>query len=270
MSVLVTTDSDAPALADMWSISGQLLHTPLYRRTHAALLAAAIGDHDVALLDAACGTGFPLLELHRMGFTDLTGADADADLLARFRAAIAADAALCDWQPDLIIARWQELPQRIARRYDVVLNVDAAIGFMDSWLPGEMRAGEAAILARVTEVLRNFHAVTRPGGRFFIGLQKNNHKGNRYYPMFVGRMQLGGIEAEAHWNMSYDWQRRIKTWVNVVTEGGRTHEQTRYSYLFDLAELADLLRAAGFASVEQLPTPDALYEDILMARRGPL
>ncbi len=270
MTALVTTESDAPKLADMWSISGQLLHTPSYRRTHAALLADAIGDRGQAVLDAACGTGFPLIELCRMGFTDLSGADADADLLARFRAAIAADATLHDWQPDLVLARWQELPQRIARRYDVVLNIDAAIGFMDSWLPGEMRVGEAAIFARVTEVLRNFHSMTRPGGRFFIGLQKNNHKGNRYHPMFVGRMQLGGIEAEAHWNMSYDWQRRIKTWVNVVTAGGRTYRQTRHSYLFDLAELAGLLRAAGFASVEQLPTPDGLYEDILIARRAPL
>jgi SAM-dependent methyltransferase len=270
MTALIMTDSDAPNLADMWSISGQLLHTPSYRQAHAALLADAIHDRHQSILDAACGTGFPLLELRRMGFADLTGADADADLLARFRTAIAEDATLRAWQPDLILARWQELPQRIARCFDVVLNVDAAIGFMDSWLPGEMRVGEAAVFARVSEVLRNFHAVTRPGGRFFIGLQKNNHKGNRYYPMFVGRMQLGEIEAEAHWNMSYDWQRRIKTWVNVVTAGGRTYEQTRHSYLFDLAELADLLRTAGFAAVEQLPTPDALYEDILIARRAPL
>lgn len=261
-------DAVAPKLADMWSVSGQLLHTPDYRHTHAVLLAAAIGMRDQSLLDAACGTGFPLFELRQLGFTDLTGADADADLLARFRATIAADAALADWRPDLIEVTWQRLPQVIARRFDVVLNVDAAIGFMDSWAPGEMRVGGAAIFARVVEVLRNFHAVTKPGGRFLIGLQKNNHKGNSYYPMEVGRMSLGGVEATAQWNMSYDWDRRIKTWVNLVTLDGRTHSQTRQSYLFDLAELADFLMAAGFAKVERLATPDALYEDILIAHRG--
>jgi SAM-dependent methyltransferase len=260
--------SDTARLADMWSVSGQLLHTPDYRRSHAALLAAAIGARDQSLLDAACGTGFPLIELRYLGFTNLTGADADADLLARFRAAIAADANLADWQPDLIEVSWQRLPLVIHRRFDVVLNVDAAIGFMDSWAPGEMRVGPAAIFARVIEVLRNFHAVTRPGGRFFIGLQKNNHKGNTYYPMEVGRMALDGVEAHAQWNMSYDWERRIKTWVNLVTLDGRTHSQTRQSYLFDLAELGDLLVAAGFEHVERLATPDDLYEDILIGHRG--
>lgn len=265
---MAIADSDAPNLADMWSISGQLLHTSAYRRAHAALLADAIGRRDSVILDAACGTGFPLIELRQLGFGDLTGADADADLLARFHAAIGANPQLAAWHPDLILARWQELPRHVDRSFDVVLNVDAAIGFMDSWLPGEMRAGEVAIFARVTEVLRNFHAVTRPGGRLFIGLQKNNHKSNLYCPMFVGRMQLGAIEAEAHWNMTYDWQRRIKTWVNVVVAGGKTYTQTRHSYLFDLAELADFLRAAGFARVERLPTPETLYEDILIAHRA--
>jgi SAM-dependent methyltransferase len=260
--------SDTVKLADMWSVSGQLLHTPYYRRKHAAVLAAAIDRRDQSLLDAACGTGFPLIELRRLGFTDLTGADADADLLARFRSAIANEPDLADWQPDLINVTWQRLPQVIDRRFDVVLNVDAAIGFMDSWAPGEMRVGSAAIFARVIEVLRSFRAVTCPGGRFFIGLQKNNHKGNTYYPMEVGRMSLGGVEAHAQWNMSYDWERRIKTWVNLVTLDGRTHSQTRQSYLFDLAELADFLTAAGFERVERLATPDDLYEDILIAHRG--
>lgn len=264
----LAVDPTAPKLADMWSVSGQLLHTADYRRAHATLLAAAIGDRKLSLLDAACGTGFPLVELRRAGFADLTGADADADLLARFRATIADDAALAGWRPDLIEVTWQKLPQVIRRCFDVVLNVDAAIGFMDSWAPGEMRVGREAIFARVIEVLRNFHAMTNPGGRFFIGLQKNNHKGNTYYPMDVGRMSLGGVEAQAQWNMSYDWDRRIKTWVNLVTVGGRTYSQTRQSYLFDLAELEGFLRAAGFARVARLPTPDELYEDILIARRG--
>jgi SAM-dependent methyltransferase len=256
-------NADDVTLAEMWSISGQLLHTPTYRHRHATLLAKAIDDPALSILDAACGTGFPMIELHDLGFHNLTGSDADAELLARFRAEIAARHP--HWQPDLIEASWQELPQKITRQFDVVLNVDAAIGFMDSWLPGEMRSGPANIFTRVTEVLRNFHAVTRPGGRFFIGLQKNNHKGNRYYPMFVGRMRLGAIEAEAHWHMTYDWATRIKTWVNIVRIDGQEHAQTRRSYLFDLDELAGFLLQAGFAHVERLPTPDDLYEDILIA-----
>ncbi|WP_374652251.1 class I SAM-dependent methyltransferase [Dongia sp.] len=259
--------NEALPLAEMWSISGQLLHTPAYRREFGALLAQALGTPAQSILDAACGTGFPLIELHTLGFDDLTGADADAELLEKFRAALQSRADPGQWQPELIRARWQELPRRIGRRFDSVLAVDAAIGFMDSWVPGAMRQGKAAIFARIVGVLRNFHAVTKADGRFFIGLQKNNRKDNSYCPMFVGRMRLGAGEAEAHWNMSYDWESRIKTWVNMVTIEGRTYEQVRQSYLFDLGELADLLRAAGFDRVVQLPTPDTLYEDILIAHK---
>lgn len=255
-------------LAEMWSISGKLLHTAAYRRTFADLLASAIGDRDQSILDAACGTGFPMIELRALGFRNLAGADADPDLLDEFRATLDARPDLGRWQPDLKLARWQELPDCIDRSFDVVLNVDAAIGFMDSWIPGNMRRGQDAIFARVVDVLRNFHAVTKPGGRFFIGLQKNNHKGNHHYPMFVGRMQIDGREALAHWDMRYDWQSRIKTWVNRVEWDGQRFEQVRQSYLFDLDELADFLRAAGFAEVARLPTPDDLYEDILIATRG--
>jgi SAM-dependent methyltransferase len=257
-------------LSDMWSVSGQVLHSPAYRQRHADLLAEAIGGRAQRILDCACGTGFPMIELHALGFASMTGSDADADLLAEFRTRLWE----IGWQPDLIEASWQTLPARLAQHYghlptyDVVLNVDAAIGFMDSWVSGEMRAGRDNIFARVTEVLRNFHAVTAPGGRFFIGLQKNNHKGNSFYPMKVGEMMLDGVRAEAHWHMRYDWESRIKTWLNIVRVDGREYTQTRQSYLFDLAELADFLRAAGFVEVERLPTPDDLYEDILIAHRG--
>lgn len=257
-------------LSDMWSVSGQVLHSPSYRQMHADLLAAAIGARDQRILDCACGTGFPMIELHALGFGTITGSDADADLLAEFRARLAE----IRWQPDLIEATWQTLPQRLEQRFgslpvfDVVLNVDAAIGFMDSWNAGAMRQGPENIFARVVEVLRNFHAVTAPGGRFFIGLQKNNHKGNSFYPMKVGEMMLDGVRAEAHWHMTYDWESRIKTWLNIVRVDGREYTQTRQSYLFDLAELAGFLREAGFADVERLPTPDDLYEDILIAHRA--
>lgn len=209
-----------------------------------------------------------MIELHELGYTHLTGSDADRDLLEKFRVRLAGDKSLASWHPRLVEASWQQLPQRLPEQFDVVLNVDAAIGFMDSWGEGEMRHGPDLIFARVVEVLRNFHAMTAEDGRFFVGLQKNNHKGNRYYPMFVGEMAVDGVLAEAYWNMSYDWETRIKTWVNIVRLGGREYTQTRQSYLFDLAELAGFLRAAGFSEVERLPTPDDLYEDILVAYRS--
>ena len=262
---LISSQTETPVkLADMWSVSGQLLHTPSYRQAHASILAAAIGRRDHSILDAACGTGFPMIELHDLGFTDLAGSDADADLLEKFR-----DRVPPGWHPMLTVATWQNLPQAITRPFDAVLCVDAAIGFMDSWLPGEMRQGPDSIFARVTEVLANFRAVTAPGGRFFIGLQKNNHKGNHFYPMRVGEMEIEGRLAEEHWHMTYDWETRIKTWLNIVRIDGREYAQTRRSYLFDLAELGEFLRAAGFARVERLPTPEDLYEDILIAHRAP-
>ena len=66
-------------LADMWSVSGQLLHTPAYRRAHAALLATALGRHNLSILDAACGTGFPMIELHELGYNSYVTIEREID-----------------------------------------------------------------------------------------------------------------------------------------------------------------------------------------------
>jgi SAM-dependent methyltransferase len=247
----------------MWSISGKLLHTDTYVAKYSDMLAHIIGASSVSILDTACGTGFPALNLIEKGFCNISCSDADEDLLDEFRQRMSASAV------DLTLMRcgWQTLSQSIKNQYDVVLCVDAAIGFMDSWMDGEMRSGPARILDRVTEVLRQFVSVTANGGRFIIGLQKNNSRSNVYYSMLVGSFPVEGIEAEAWWNMSYDWEARVKTWENVVTWKGQRFTQTKQSYLFDKAELAELLLKAGFSSVREAPTPADIYEDILIATR---
>ena len=258
----MTAAISADDLASMWEASGDALHDPSYRRRHAAILAAAIGDTGRSIIDTACGVGFPALDLVRMGFRRIVGADADEGLLQRFDARLREAGAAVP----LVRTSWQTIDRDVDSDFDVVLNVDASIGFMDSWGGRPMAEGEEAIFARVRSVLGNFHRLTKPGGMLVIGLQKNNNKGNRAHTEHVGaRGPAGG--PTARWEMSHDWVTRIKTWVNVLEVGGQEFRQTKTSYLFDKFELARFLYDAGYDRVHELATPPDLYEDLLCARR---
>lgn len=258
---------DRDLLAKLWTVCEQLLHDGEYKSSYVEWLTEnllSFGDHSQRILDTAAGVGFPSLDLVKSGFVNVTCADADADLL---RTLIAASQQTVN-QPLAIRCMWQQLPNIIQNEFDTVLCLDASIAFMDSWGTAQMVEGPEEICHRVREVLRNFHQLTAPGGRFLVGLQKNNNRSNTdRYVMEVGKSTIGGLPATATWDMRYDWDARRKTWNNIVAYNGKDHRQTRHSYLFDKAELADFLVEVGFSKAVEIPTPEHFYEDVVVAFR---
>jgi SAM-dependent methyltransferase len=249
-------------LHEMWDISGKALHTPEYRSKHSAILANAVESTDSRILDTACGAGFPSLDLYRAGYRHILAADADENLLSRFRTLIGRKHLVMETMQ----TTWQHIHQSVNRQFDVVLNVDASIGFMDTWMGGTMSQGQDLIFARIEGVLRNFRQCVRPGGCLIVGLQKNNHKGNKYCQMDIGASSVDGLSFFTRWEMHYDWSARIKVWKNIIRTGDKVLEQVTRSYLFDKFELTELMYAVGFESVRELATPVELYEDLLLAR----
>ncbi len=266
MQIVVEQDN-RERLAALWTVCEQLLHTPHYKATYSSWLSEALqthGDKAQTIFDTAAGVGFPAKQLYEADFKNLWCSDADPDLLRQLMALIGCQknevAVLC--------VDWQSLPQTVMNQFDTVLCLDASIGFMDSWSAGAMVSGPDTVLARVREVLRNFYDVTKPGGHFYVGLQKNNNRSNtERYVMEVGTAELDGSKATATWDMRYDWPTRRKTWVNKVEYRGDIYEQTRHSYLFDKSELMRMLVEIGFEDSWELATPEFFYEDIMVARK---
>jgi SAM-dependent methyltransferase len=263
-----TLVNERELLAKLWTVCEQLLHTDDYKKSYANWLSEALlhgADRSITIMDTAAGVGFPSRQLLAQGFPNIWCSDAAPDLL---KSLIANGEDLEKTAPVLCL-KWQDLSHVIMSRFDAVLCLDASIGFMDSWGAEEMVSGPDAICERVREVLRNFYTLTKPGGRFFIGLQKNNNRGNtERYVMPVGKAKLDGHTATATWDMRYDWPARRKTWLNQVEYQGKLYKQTRCSYLFDKHELAGFLRDVGFIDATEIQTPDFFYEDVIVAQRG--
>lgn len=255
-------------LAHLWTVCEQLLHTEDYKSAYAEWLAKLLGEKgskSQSILDTAAGVGFPSVQLVTDGFDSIWFADADPDLLRSLQGSLNSE----QRAGPVICAMWQDLPNIVLTQFDTVLCLDASIAFMDSWGTSQMVEGPEPILGRVTEVLENFFRLTAPGGSFYVGLQKNNNRTNTSrYVMEVGKARIGDAEAKATWDMRYDWEKRRKTWNNIVTFQGKEYRQTRHSYLFDKEELASLLLDAGFTSAQEVATEDFFYEDVIVATKG--
>ena len=262
-----TSADDRALLAQLWRVCEQLLHDPHYKTHYGNWLAQTLltnGTKDQRILDTAAGVGFPAIQLCDHGFTSVSCSDADLDLLWSLKR----NAGVFAPRIPTVCVRWQDLPTVIVDHFDTVLCLDASIGFMDSWGDVGMVSGPDSVCRRVRNVLSNFFQLTRPGGRFLVGLQKNNNRGNtEHYVMDVGTAVVDGYDATAVWDMRYDWALRRKTWINRVTYKGKTFEQVRNSYLFDKQDLIGFLTDIGFASVQEVATPDFFYEDAVMATK---
>lgn len=268
MKDLTEETTDRELLARLWTVCEQLLHTDQYKSAYTDWLSQLLkrsGPKSQSILDTAAGVGFPSVQLASDGYESIWFADADPDLLRSLQASLNRQQRTYP----IICAMWQNLPDIVMNQFDTVLCLDASIAFMDSWGTSQMVEGPDTILRRVTDVLENFFKLTAPGGSFYVGLQKNNNRNNMsQYVMEVGTAMIGDAEATATWDMRYDWDRRRKTWNNIVRFQGEDYRQTRHSYLFDKEELASMLVDAGFTSAQEVATEDFFYEDVIVAKKG--
>ena len=184
-----TSADDRALLAQLWRVCEQLLHDPHYKTHYGNWLAQTLlinGTKDQRILDTAAGVGFPAIQLCDHGFTSVSCSDADLDLLWSLKRNAGAFAP----RIPTVCVRWQDLPTVIVDHFDMVLCLDASIGFMDSWGDVGMVSGPDSVCRRV-----------------------------------------------------------------------------RNSYLFDKQDLIGFLTDIGFASVQEVATPDFFYEDAVMATK---
>src|SRR5437868_5606423 len=106
---------------ELWNIAAQLLHDPDYSKRYAQYLADIIKDKDAQILDTACGTGFPSINLYQAGFRNITGFDGNVDALELFKEKI-------DKIP-LTHGNWNTINESIKDQFDVLLNTDNSLPY---------------------------------------------------------------------------------------------------------------------------------------------
>jgi len=242
---------------ELWNIAATLFHNPDCSKRYIQYLVDIIQDKNARILDTACGTGFPSIDLYQAGFKNIVGFDGSADAIKLFRERF-------DKIP-LTVGSWQNIDEIIKDQFYVLLNVDNSLPYMDSWQKeSQMADNEEEINRRVINILKKFYTLLKPNGKLIIAIAKNNDKSFGSATQFnLGNGIYDSKQVSAVWNITYDWEHKIKTFDNEVIIDGKTYHMIGRSYLITKEETGDLLTKAGFSRTEIVET-DNLYDNFIV------
>lgn len=247
----------------IWQISAEILHSSTYRQNYIEVLGKIITSKSALVLDTACGTGFPSLDLLKQGYSNITCVDADREMLAIFERKVNLQGII----PKIIVSCWQDLNLKVFDVYDIVLNCENSFVYLDTWNNDQgMASTENEIFTRMRQVLKNFYGCLSPSGKMVIGLAKNNQKNFNEATIELGTTDYKGKKVNVLWKLYYNWSTRIKTSVIVTGFDGKEVTVPYKSYLIDRQELAALMREVGFNQVEVVSVDD-IYDDLLIGSK---
>jgi SAM-dependent methyltransferase len=259
----MTEDKKIIDATEVWHIAADALHTHDFRTKYLDALDFAIREKRLSILDTAAGTGFPTVDLYKAGFTNIEASDADkksVDLLQKYFQNVNIPIPVSE-------GKWQELSQKISKRFDVIINTDNSFVYMDGWSEGgHFASGTEAVFERISLVLKNFYDVLNDRGFVIIGLSRHYHPGTKDYRLPL-EYEQNGEKVNIEWYGAMDWETRENRWT-VKVEGGKFRgEFLKRSYAVTKEEVADLMRKIGFKRVHILE-PDGTRDNFIIGLRS--
>ncbi len=210
------------------------------------------------VLDCACGSGFPALELSRRGY-DVTCTDGSEAMLAHFRRNARVDGSSLG--AELVL--WEDLPKRYGGAFDVVMNR----GGGNYIYAGAWDAEGLAERSAMVEALRQWAACLRPGGRFYVDITRAADL-ERVEPSAVVHptMLVGDHVVNVAEEIGIDRDTMIRTWHGVLTVDGQDYEFRRRCRPLQHVELVEILTSLGLTGVRKTPISGEYY-DVYTATR---
>lgn len=191
------------------------------------------------ILDCACGSGFPAIELARRGY-DITCSDGSEAMLEHFRRNAAREAV----DVPATHARWENLAYHHDSTFDVVMCRGASFPYAGTWDMDSPPSREM-----LSTSIRQFAACLRPGGRLYLDLPHAADLSRRK-PQRVRhpRLKVGSHTIDLAETVTNHPDRRIRRWETRLTVNGRTTTFERRSHLLWPHELAELFHDAGLGN----------------------
>ncbi len=212
---------------------------------------------DSRVLDCACGTGFPALDLHELGYR-MSCTDGSAFMLERFRRkASAAGIALEPTQ-----ARWEELGALYPELFDVVMCRGCSLIYAGTW-DTEAEPDWSVFVASV----ENFVRCLRPGGRLYIDTTREEELHGEYPQVEEHAPRtIDGHRVEWRERITADPQTRVRSWQVSLRVDDASVDFERKSHFVPHADFVKVLEDAGLEGVNRVEVPGERYA-VFVGRR---
>jgi SAM-dependent methyltransferase len=221
-------------------------------------IAAWLGPpKDLRVLDCACGSGFPSLDLHRLGYR-MTCTDGSDFMLERFRRK--ARAAGYELEPRR--ARWEDLGTLFPAMFDVVLCRGCSLIYAGTWDTD----ADPDWSAFVTSV-ENFAQCLRPGGRLYVDtttpedLAASSPQVEEYGPHVID-----GHRVQWREEVSTDADAGVRNWRVSLRLDDEPINFERKSHYVPHAKFVKVLEDAGLDVVGPIEIPGERYA-VFIGRR---
>lgn len=252
--MLLLDDGGPPDIAALWELC---LRFEYDRAELVSGLSEWLGESDgQRVLDCACGTGFPSIDLARRGY-NMTCSDGSALMLGYFKRR--ADLEGVSVQARLV--GWEELTSSYDTQFDVVICRGCSLPYAGTWddnAPPDRRVLEASV--------RQFAASVRPGGRLYLDtnqvIDSPDPEVTRHRPITIGGHTIKLVEE-----LSVDHVRQLKSWRCQLTIDGTPYEFERRSHYVPPDDLMALLAQTSMRDVRLTTVPGEHYA-VITATQG--
>ncbi|HET7017306.1 MAG TPA: class I SAM-dependent methyltransferase [Streptosporangiaceae bacterium] len=248
-------DEGSPDIATLWELCLSFEFQPL---SLADDLAGWLGNPaGQRILDCACGTGFPAIELARRGY-DVTCSDGSALMLGYFKRR--ADLAAVSLQASQV--RWEELADYFGATFDVVMCRGCALPYAGTWdddAPPDRQA--------LANSVRQFAACLKEGGRLYVDTAPEPKSAGPQITVHP-TLTIGPHRVNLTEELRVDRTSRLRIWHSKLTIDDEPYRFERRSHYLPPGDLIELLRDVSFADVRPLEIPGERYAVVSATRVG--
>jgi SAM-dependent methyltransferase len=203
------------------------------------------------ILDCACGSGFPAIELARRGYR-VACSDGSASMLAHLCRNLQLEGLSIPWAQ----VRWEWLGHLFPESFDVIMCRGASFPYAGTW-----DTNATPDRGALDDSIRQFAASLRPGGRLYLDTIRAADLA-RAEPQLVRHptLAVGAHRIDLDEVITNQPDRGLRIWHARITVDGTSHEFTRRSHFLTADQLTGLMTAAGLVEVRQVRVSGEHYE----------
>lgn len=245
-------------LPQLWEITLQFLYENKYIES---LIAFLRGRQVQTILDCACGSGFPAIELKKAGF-DIFCTDGSEAMIRQFRHNLEKESLDIPNK----VTDWADLG-KLDRKFDAILCRGNSFIYVDSWDEGTKLDPEN-FLSRARSALQGMYDVLNEDGLLYIDMpSKKEYESGPVLNEDLGERLVNGQMTKLAWRVTHDWDKRVRVVHSERLVDGEKIVHDYYSFLLKHEELQLLLNKVGFDKVSPLTLDGENVYDIYIAER---